>query len=338
MVILGIETTCDETSVGIVENGRKVLANVVSTSIQLHKKYGGIVPEVAAREQVKLIVPVIAQACQESKINLDDIDAIAVSHGPGLVGSLLIGVEAAKTLALSLDSPLIAINHLVGHVYANWLKDEGSQLTQRKIISLPQFPIVAMIVSGGHTDLIFMKYHSDYQLLGSTRDDAAGEVFDKVARVLGLPYPGGPEIERIAKLGGEINFPRPMISENNFDFSFAGLKTSVVNFVKDSLFRVRSKEAIAYEFQKAIVDILVTKTLKAAKKYQARSIVVGGGVAANNFLRSQLTAQGSLLKIPIYSPSKTLSVDNGAMIAAAAFYEKNFVDPLKLQANTQLHF
>lgn len=346
MVILGIETTCDETGVGIVRDGREVLANIVSSSADLHKKYQGVVPEVAAREQVKVIIPVIEEALGEAR-KISNLDAIAVAHGPGLVGSLLIGVETAKTLAVVFGKPLIGVNHLVGHVYANWLASNPK---------LPSFPLISLIVSGGHTDLILMKGHQKYQWLGGTRDDAAGEAFDKVARVLGLGYPGGPEVEAIASKYQILDtryqipkFPRPLINEDNFDFSFSGLKTAVVNFAGKHLrggvkptsgphLEGEVISAIAYEFQKAIVDVLVIKTIRAAKKFGAKSIVVGGGVAANGELRSQLAVHGSQINIPVYFPPKNLSVDNGTMIAAAAFYQKSFVDPLEISADPGLFF
>lgn len=348
MIILGIETTCDETGVGIVKDGREILSNVVSSSLDLHKKYGGIVPEVAAREQVKLIVPVLDESLHSARCGLADIDAIAVAYGPGLIGSLLVGVEVAKFLSVTLDKPLFAVNHLIGHVYANWLTEKKVSEESNKEL---KFPLVALIVSGGHTDLLSISDHGKYKWLGGTRDDAAGEVFDKVARVLGLGYPGGPAIEEIAlhfvqgkllsthqsKISN-IRLPRPMIREDNFDFSFAGLKTAVVNLVHSSKFMVHGKEEIAYEFQKAIVDVLVSKTLKAAKKYGAKSVVIGGGVAANNFLRLELAAHCAKLRTGLFFPQEGLSVDNGAMIAAAAFYEKNIALPLKLQANPSLHF
>ena len=335
MIILGIETTCDETGVGIVRDGLFVLANVVSSSSDLHRKYGGIVPEVAAREQVRLIVPVLEEAERSARCELEKVDAIAVAYGPGLVGPLMVGVESAKTLTLVLDKPLIAVNHLVGHIYANWINNGKNTV---------QFPLVALIVSGGHTDLILMKDHGKFNLIGSTRDDAAGEVFDKVARVLGLGYPGGPEIERLARpfrvnsSQFTVKFPRPMISENNFDFSFAGLKTSVVNIVKNLELSEETTGKIAAEFQNAVVDVLVKKTLRAAYKYSAKSIVVGGGVAANSLLRDRMFDAGAKTDIKVLFPSKLLSVDNGVMIAAAAFFEKNFVAPLRLQADSSLHF
>lgn len=340
MRILGTETTCDETSAAVVEDGRKVLSNVVSSSALLQRKYRGVVPEIAAREQVKVIIPVISVALDRSDCSIDDIDALAVAYGPGLSGSLLIGVEAAKTLALVWKKPLVPVNHLIGHVYANWIGKK-----------VPQFPLVALIVSGGHTDLILMTDHGKFRWLGGTRDDAAGEAFDKVARVLGLGYPGGPEIEKVAsqsqsaKLESSKRLPRPMISEDNFDFSFAGLKTAVVNLVNRHLRGEESSHlgggdisAIAYEFQKAICEVLVIKTLRAAKKFNAKSIVVGGGVAANDYLRSQLTDHGWKLAIPVFFPPKDLAVDNGAMIAAAAFWFEKTISPLKLQADPALHF
>lgn len=359
MTILGVETTCDETGVGIVCDGREVLANVVSSSASLHKKYKGVVPEIAAREQVKVLIPAISEAISTSGVELINIDAIAVAYGPGLVGSLLVGVETAKTLALVLKKPLIPINHLIGHVYANWLTVIGSPSDAQALAGRrftgeygepitvnrePEFPLVALIASGGHTDLILMTDHGKFKWLGGTRDDAAGEVFDKVARVLGLGYPGGPEIERVARQftvdGSQlmVKFPRPMINEDNYDFSFSGLKTAVVNSVNGSQLTVHGLPEIAFEFQKAICDVLVTKTIKAAKKFGAKSIVVGGGVAASSFLRSLFSVHGSRLGLPIFFPSKELSVDNGAMIAAAAFYNQKIVGPLRLQANPSLYF
>lgn len=325
MTILGIESTCDETSVGIVKNGKELIANVVASSSLMHKKYGGVVPEVAAREQVKVIIPTLKESLDN--IAPDNIDAIAVAHGPGLVGSLLIGVECAKTLALVWNKPLISVNHLVGHLAANWIDDK------RRIM----FPAVGLVVSGGHTDLIYMESHNKTKHLGGTRDDAAGEVFDKVARILGLPYPGGPEVEEAAKhFKGKSNrlFPRPMIGDMGFDFSFSGLKTAVANLVKiDS---GKSVEEIAYEFQEAIVDVLVSKTARAVEKFIVNSVVVGGGVAANGRLQEKFARNFASLNI--YFPAKGLAIDNGAMIAAAAYYHQNNIDPLKLSANPSLYF
>ncbi len=357
MKILGIETTCDETGAAVVKDGRKLLSNVVSSSVDLQKKYGGVVPEVAAREQIKVIIPVIEEALikasqilnskheilnksQKSKIQnwaKKNIDAIAISHGPGLIGSLLIGVETAKSLALAWEKPLIGVNHLVGHIYANWISLDNK----------PKFPLIALIVSGGHTDLILMRKHGDFKLIGTTLDDSAGEAFDKVARLLGLGYPGGPEIERVARQltvdGSQltVKLPRPMIGSGDFNFSFSGLKTAVVNLVHSDEAIVHSKEkksAVADEFQKAVVDVLVKKTVEAAQKFSCNSIVVGGGVAANTLLRSQMADAATRIDKKVFFPSKTLSVDNGTMIAAAAFYVYKKINPLKLQADPELHF
>ncbi len=367
MLILGIESTCDETGASIVKDGRTVLSNVIASSADLQKKYGGVVPEVAAREQIKVIIPVISEALIKAfevgswKLDrryrsvmlekkrshvlsqyphshiqhlISKIDAIAVSHGPGLIGSLLIGVETAKALALVWGKPLIGVNHLVGHIYANWIS----------LDTVPKFPLIALIVSGGHTDLILMKDHGKFGLVGTTLDDSAGEAFDKVARLLGLGYPGGPEVERAAQQltidKGQLTlkFPRPMINSNNFDFSFSGLKTAVVNYTSQ-LSNVKGQmSAIADEFQKAIVDVLVKKTVEAAQKFECQSIVVGGGVAANTLLRSQMADAATRINRKVFFPSKVLAVDNGAMIAAAAFFVNKKIDPLKLQADPGLHF
>ncbi|OGD88373.1 hypothetical protein A3D04_02775 [Candidatus Curtissbacteria bacterium RIFCSPHIGHO2_02_FULL_40_16b] len=336
MIILGIETTCDETGAAVVQDGRLVLSNILASSANLHEKYGGVVPEVAAREQVRSILPVIAEAIGnaaqtlnsklETRNNLQNpemikwaeqnIDVIAVAHGPGLIGSLLIGVETAKTLALAWEKPLIGVNHLVGHIYANWISLEEK----------PKFPFVGLVVSGGHTDLILIRGHGEFKLIGTTLDDSAGEAFDKVARHLGLSYPGGPEIENAAqqltadKEQLALKFPRPLINSKDFNFSFSGLKTAVVNYTNQISNVSGQLSAIATEFQDAVVDVLITKSLTAAKKFSCNSIVVGGGVAANSHLRSKLTAIATRDSIKVNFPSKSLSVDNGAMIAAAAYF------------------
>lgn len=330
MKILGIETSCDETAAAVVENGIKLLSSVVSSSVKLHQKYGGVVPEVAAREQVKVIIPVIQEALDEAKVSTDHIDAIATTVGPGLIGSLLVGVETAKALAFISNKPIIPQNHLIGHIYANWLGTEA-----------PNFPLVALIVSGGHTDLIYMEEHANYKWLGGTRDDAAGEAFDKVARLLGLGYPGGPEIERIAKNGSPtaFNFPRPLIGSVDFDFSFSGLKTSVVNLVRGSQSPLQDKiPDLAASFQAAIVDVLVTKTTKAAQTFKVKEILVGGGVAANQLLRSQLAIHGSQLGVKVRFPSVELSIDNAAMIASAAYFNFKPQRLEKIQAQPGLYF
>lgn len=329
MTICGIETTCDETSVGVVENGTKVIACVVSSSSQMHEKYGGIVPEVAAREQVKILIPVLKESF--SGISVKDIDAFATAYGPGLVGSLIVGVEAAKTLALIYDKPLIPVNHLVGHIYANWL-DKNDQL--------PKFPAVALIVSGGHTDLIFIENHGCFKWLGGTLDDAAGESFDKVARILGLKYPGGPEIERASrqykKRGRHFSFPVPMINSDNLDFSFSGLKTAVLRRALN--LQKKDVAQVAFEFQDSVFKVLVKKTIKAAKKVKAKSVLVGGGVAANQELRNKLFQESRKNNLRCFFPKKKFSVDNGAMIASAAYFNFKKQDPLKVQSNSSLHF
>lgn len=329
MRILGIETSCDETGVAIVENGRKILANVISSSVELHKKYGGVVPEVAAREQVKVIIPAIQEALDEASLNWQQIDAIAVTVGPGLIGSLLVGTETAKTLSMLFEKPLVPVNHLIGHVYANWLTKNS-----------PQFPLVALIVSGGHTDLVYMENHGKYKWLGGTRDDAAGEAFDKVARILGLEYPGGPEIEKVAQGGNptKFNLPRPMISSGDFDFSFAGLKTAVVNLVKTISDEQLAISDIAASFQAAIVDVLVAKTIRATQKYKVRQILLGGGVAANASLRDRMQETSNKIGISVRFPPIELCIDNGAMIASAAFYNFKPISIETLQAQPGLYF
>lgn len=331
MNILGIESTCDETGVAVVEGGVKVLKSVVSSSVDLHVKYGGVVPEIAAREQVRVIIPLIELVLSE--IPISKIDAIAVSYGPGLIGPLLVGVETAKTLAFAYNKKLIAVNHLVGHIYSSWLE----------VNTFPKFPLIGLVVSGGHTDLVLIRKHNDFKLLGSTLDDAVGEAFDKVAKKLGLSYPGGPEVEKAAskfqisndKLQSDVKFPKPMINSKDFNFSFSGIKTSVATYVDKNSSDKNIVAGVSYEFQKSVCDVLVSKTLRAAEKYDAKSIVVGGGVAANNFLHEQFLKSS---KVKVYFPNKKYSVDNGAMIASAAFFTKNFVRPLALTAETSLHF
>lgn len=355
MRILGIETSCDETAASVVENGTKILSNVLASSVELHKKTGGIIPEVAAREQVKCIIPVIEEAINEASSNqpalpagrrlasskkrskklpaksyqlkADFIDAIAVTFGPGLIGSLLVGIETAKTLSYLWKKPIIPVNHLLAHIYANWLA--------RK--KLPEFPAVVLIASGGHTELILMNDHGKFTWLGGTRDDAAGEAFDKIARLLNLGFPGGPAIEKVAKNGNPkaLKLPQPMITQENFDFSFSGLKTAVLRLVKPkgrtlhqaiAGYNIRLTDLSA-SVQEAIVDCLVEKTIKAAQKYKAKSILLSGGVAANSLLRKKLQAtclagrQASYkLGTKFFAPAKNLCTDNAAPIASYAFF------------------
>ena len=333
MNILGIESTCDETGAAIVKNGRKILSNIVASSVNLHKKYGGVVPEVAAREQVRVIIPVLKEALKKANISASQIDAIACAYGPGLIGSLLIGTETAKTLAVAWNKPLIPVNHLLAHVYANWLGSDSK---------LPEMPLIALIVSGGHTDLILMKNHGKFQFLGGTRDDAAGEAFDKVARILGLPYPGGPEIEKLARnynfKQNKFNLPLPMAWGDNFDFSFSGIKTAVFNLSKKFSLANEDKAEIAYKFQDAVCRVLVKKTQKAASKYKVLSIIVGGGVAANSELRRRMSNFRKNGELNVFFPEKELSIDNGVMIATCAYYLPKKVPPFFLKADPSLHF
>ncbi len=332
MKILGIESTCDETGAAVVENGTKVLANSLATSALEHARFGGVVPEVAAREQVKVLVPTLASAVKD--VNFDSIDAIAVSYGPGLIGSLLVGVESAKALALAWEKPLIPVNHLVGHIYSNWLEAKR----------LPQFPLIGLVVSGGHTDLVYMRNSRDFNLIGSTLDDAAGEAFDKVARYLGLPYPGGPQIEKAAigfcGVAGKNPFPVSMAGKDNSDFSFSGIKTAVVRYVEKNHLKLTNNyiSMVAFYFENAVVDSIASRVKKSATSYKVRSLVIGGGVAANKRLRRALLRVASETKTEVYFPKIGFSVDNGAMIAAAAFFAGKPVDPLTIQADSGLHF
>ena len=310
MKILGIETSRDETAAAVVEDGTKILSNVIASSAEMHAKTGGVIPEEAARQQVRSILPVIEEALGGKK----DIDAIAVTVGPGLIGSLLVGVETAKTLSLLWKKPLIPVNHLVAHIYANWLGG-----------SPPPFPALALVVSGGHTDLVLMKGHGALTWIGGTRDDAAGEAFDKSARLLGLPYPGGPSISaEAAKLSGakvKLNlFPRPMIAEHNFDWSFSGLKTAVMREVAAN--KKVSRERLAAEVQEAIVDVLVEKTLAAVGKLKPKSLLLAGGVSANTRLRERFESEikARKLDVDLRFPPPKLCTDNAAYIAASAFY------------------
>lgn len=338
MLILGIETSCDETSAAIIESEKnsakvKLLSNVISSSLVLHSKTGGIIPENAAREQIKFIIPVIKEAFEKANIKMSDIDQIAVTYGPGLIGSLLIGVETAKALSLAWNKQLIPTNHLLGHIYANFI-DEG----QDEI----KFPVLALIVSGGHTDLVVIKNHKDYKWIGGTRDDAAGEALDKIGRVLGLPYPGGPYIEKAALNGDENKyiFPRGLIGSGDFDFSFSGLKTAVLREAQKEKLTEERVNDIAASAQKAIIEIIVKKSIKAAEQYNVKSILLGGGVAANSRLKNDLQKgiEKNKLSAKLFVPSKILCTDNGAMIAAAAFFNNEALGFKDVNANPNLYF
>jgi N6-L-threonylcarbamoyladenine synthase len=314
MKILGIETSCDETSASVLEDGSRILSNVIASQIEIHSRYGGVVPEVASRQHMLSIVPVIQQAMSEAKTGWKDIDIIAVTKGPGLAGSLLVGVNTAKAIAMAQNLPLIGVNHLEGHIYANWL-------TGQKI----EFPVVCLIVSGGHSDLVLMRQHGQYELLGRTRDDAAGEAFDKVARILGLGYPGGPLIQKSAESGqATIRLPHAWLEETN-DFSFSGIKTALLRMAENGKIALNdddqkglpSKNDAAASFQKTVVDVLVTKSIALARELRVKQILVAGGVAANKVLRETLIARSPL---PVLIPPYILCTDNAAMIAACAYY------------------
>ncbi len=317
-LILGIETSCDETAAAVVENGRLIRSSVISSQIDLHARFGGVVPEVASRAHVELINSVIAEALAEADVQFGDLDAVAACQGPGLIGALLVGVSAAKALALTLDVPYVGVNHLEGHLHAAWLQDPDVAL-----------PLAVLLVSGGHTMLVAVVEDGRYKVLGQTVDDAAGEAFDKVARICGLGYPGGPAIDRLAKDGDarSIAFPRPMISEG-LDFSFSGLKTAVLNHVR------RNPEVdvrdVAASFQEAVVDVLVHKLLVAADNSAAATLVMGGGVAANSRLRERLTAAGEASGRRVLVPSMDLCTDNGVMIAATAWWRLRSDGPTSL--------
>lgn len=308
--ILAIETSCDETSVAIVRNGSEVLTNLVSSQIDIHKAYGGVVPEVASREHVEVITLLIEQALVEAKLDKNQLSAIAVTYGPGLIGSLLVGIAAAKTLSFVLGIPLIGVHHIAGHIYANHL--------QKAL----EFPLVALIVSGGHTELIYMRDHLSFELLGETQDDAAGEAYDKVGRILDLPYPGGPQIDRLAAKG-EANIPLPTAQmDNPFDFSFSGLKSAVINFVHNTEQRGETviSEDLAASFQQVVVDTLVDKALLALQEKGANNLIVAGGVAANSSLRASLTEKSKSLNFNLTIPKLDYCTDNAAMIGSVAYY------------------
>lgn len=321
-LVLALETSCDETAASIVEENAgelKVLAHTVSSQTALHAKWGGVVPNLAAREHVKNIVPVLAATLEEAQCTPRDIDAIAVTEGPGLIPALLIGVSAAKTLALVWKKPLLGINHLEGHIYANLLGEKAEL----------RFPLIALIVSGGHTELILMHDHFEYELLGETEDDAAGEAFDKVAKMLGLPYPGGPEIAKRAdafRNAGKTTdfvFPRPMLESANFNFSFSGLKTAVLYFLKKHEKEMRDENfiaAVSHAFQEAVVDVLIGKTEKAMQKFHPATMVIAGGVSANVRLRERMTklVNEKFPKTEFLMPPFKYSLDNASMIGAAA--------------------
>lgn len=312
-LILGLETSCDETSASVIADGRTVLSNIISSQIALHQKFGGVVPEIASRKHIENVLPVIDCALKDAGVSLEDVDAIGVTYGPGLVGALLVGVAAAKALAFAGGKKLIGVNHLEGHVFANFLAHKDLEP-----------PLIALIVSGGHTSLVHLKSYSDFVLLGQTRDDAAGEAFDKVARVLGLPYPGGPHIDRLAAEGDPkaIAFPRAL-SGDNYEFSFSGLKSAVLNYINSTQQRGETINApdLAASFQAAVVEVLVDKTIQAVRDTGVKTVAMAGGVAANSGLRNALGKACAENGIRLCYPPPVLCTDNAAMIACRAFYQ-----------------
>ncbi|MCF6139523.1 tRNA (adenosine(37)-N6)-threonylcarbamoyltransferase complex transferase subunit TsaD [Pseudalkalibacillus berkeleyi] len=313
-IILGIETSCDETAASIVKNGTELLSNVVASQIESHKRFGGVVPEIASRHHVEQITIVIEEAMKEAGVEFEDLSAIAVTEGPGLVGALLIGVNSAKALALAHGIPLVAVHHIAGHIYAN------------RLMEPMEFPMLALVVSGGHTELVYMEEHGSFEIIGETRDDAAGEAYDKVARTLKLPYPGGPHIDQLAQEGtATIDLPRAWLEPDSYDFSFSGLKSAVINTLHNATQRgvEISPNDLAASFQESVIDVLVEKAHRAAVAYDVKQIVVAGGVAANKGLRARLRERFEETDIKLSIPPLWLCTDNAAMIAAAGSIEYN---------------
>jgi N6-L-threonylcarbamoyladenine synthase len=328
MYVLGVESSCDETSVAVVKDGTEVLSNVVLSQIDIHREYGGVVPEIASREHVKGISMVFDQAIRQSGIRYEDIGLVAVTAGPGLIGSLLVGVNAAKVVAMNYGMPIIGVHHIAGHIYANNL--------ERPI----EFPALALVVSGGHTELDLMTGHFDFRKLGETQDDAVGEAYDKVGRVLDLPYPGGPVVDRLAAQGSDVfHFPRPMIDSGDYNFSFSGLKSHVINLHHNMVQRGDAivKEDFCRSFQEAVTDVLCQKTKRAAHEFGVTQVIVAGGVAANRGLRAKMTA--TLTDVPVFFPAMKYCTDNAAMIAAAGYFKYRKVglgDDLYLNGDSRL--
>lgn len=314
VLILAIESSCDETAAAVVKNGREVLSNVINTQIAIHTEYGGVVPEIASRKHIENINPVIRKALEDAGVTLDDIDAIGVTYGPGLVGALLVGVAEAKAIAFAKNKPLVGVHHIEGHISANYV--ENKELEP---------PFVALVVSGGHTHLVKVNNYGEYEIVGRTRDDAAGEAFDKVARAIGLGYPGGPKIDKLAKEGNPdaIEFPRAHVDDAPYDFSFSGIKSAVLNYINSA--NMQGKEInradVAASFQTAVVDALVSRAVRLAKECGMDKLAIAGGVASNSALRAAIQEECTKNNIRFYSPSPILCTDNAAMIGAAAYYE-----------------
>ncbi|WP_209125099.1 tRNA (adenosine(37)-N6)-threonylcarbamoyltransferase complex transferase subunit TsaD [Alkalihalobacillus sp. BA299] len=308
-LILAIETSCDETSAAVIKNGTEILSNVVSSQIESHKRFGGVVPEIASRHHVEKMTYIFEAAMEEANVTFSQLDAIAVTEGPGLVGALLMGVNAAKALAFAHDLPLIGVHHIAGHIYAN------------RLVKEMEFPLLALVVSGGHTELVYMKDHGSFKVIGETRDDAVGEAYDKVARTLNLPYPGGPHIDKLAHVGkATIDLPRAWLDPESYEFSFSGLKSAVINTLHNAKQRGETIEPanLAASFQESVIDVLVTKTKRAAEELQVKQLLLAGGVAANRGLRKRLEQEFEQVEIDLIIPPLSLCTDNAAMIGAAA--------------------
>ncbi len=314
ILVLGIETSCDETAAAVVRNGREVLSNVISSQIDLHTLYGGVVPEIASRKHIEKINQVIKEALVQADVSLDDIDVVGVTYGPGLVGALLVGVAQAKAISYAANKPLVGVHHIEGHVYANFIK-------------YPELepPFLCLIVSGGHSHLVIVKDYSDFEILGRTRDDAAGEAYDKVARAIGLGYPGGPKIDALAKEGNKhaIEFPRAHIAGSEYDFSFSGLKSSVLNYLNGAKMKGEAinKADVAASFQEAVVEVLVTNTIRVALDFGIDKVALAGGVASNSHLRESMKKACEDNNLKLYYPDPIYCTDNAAMIACAAYYD-----------------
>lgn len=327
--ILAIETSCDETAVAVVKNGREVVSNLISSQIETHKAFGGVVPEVASRKHVEKITLMIEEAVADSGIDMDNLSAIAVTQGPGLVGALLVGVVAAKSLAMALDKPLIGTHHIAGHIYAN------------RLVREIEYPCMVLVVSGGHTELVYMAQEGQFEVIGRTRDDAVGEAYDKVARALGFPYPGGPHVDKMALESEEAHeLPRAWLEQDSYDFSFSGLKSAVLNVVNQRQMKGEPPipGAIARGFQESVIDVLVTKAIRAVKAYDAKQLLLCGGVAANKGLRNELTKRCEQEGIDLCIPPMSYCTDNAAMIGAAAYLkwkEQQFTS-LEMKADPQL--
>lgn len=313
MIVLGVETSCDETAAALLRDGREVLGSVVASQIEMHREYGGVVPEIAFRKHLELVNPVIGQVMREAGVGWSDLGGVAVSHGPGLVGALLVGVAAAKTISGLLDIPLIGVNHLEAHLYANFLEAPEAV----------RFPLICLLVSGGHTIILLMRGHGDYEFLGETRDDAAGEAFDKIARLLGLGYPGGPVVDRLAQSGRRdaIAFPRAWMGHDSLEFSFSGLKTAVLNFSRSPQAQTECIEDICASFQEAIVDVLVGKTMQAVERHGVGTVVMAGGVVCNSRLRAAMTDACEARGVQLFYPRPGLCTDNATMVACAGHYQ-----------------